>query len=215
MAPLHSLAPGAAHHRQLPGPLLTLASQRAFDPARQAGDRLDAGHRFDRALRSLVSHVSVRLGSDVEELATYATEFRVGLQRALSAVITAAVRHPTSIGFFNEAVPGFTVMVYKKEWPPAGAAKAVEAAEGAETGPMNGANPAGHEPASTQMTGLASDDPGVRAAGVIIDQFFRRTGNQVLIAECEDALLVFFPVSDLKRNLKEMGVYHTDPGPRP
>ena len=45
------------------------------------------------------------------------------------------------------------------------------------------------------------------AASVLAKQYFQRTKHRVVTVESEDALFVFFPVADLKKNLKEMGFY--------
>lgn len=42
----------------------------------------------------------------------------------------------------------------------------------------------------------------------MIDAFFQKTGNKTLSIENDDVLLVFFPVSDIQKNLKELGFYY-------
>jgi hypothetical protein len=57
---------------------------------------------------------------------------------------------------------------------------------------------------------LPADSPEGEAAGVVIGRFVDRTGNRVLVIEGDDALFVFFPVADLRKNLREMGFYYTE-----
>jgi hypothetical protein len=130
----------------------------------------------------LASDVAIALAEDIDELSTH-SEFRQGLQRVIHRILLVVARHQERISFFNEAIPGFTLMVFKKE--PITTSSSVQD----QTDDLSG-----------EMT----------AASVLIAQFFKRTGARVLAVEGVDVVCVFFPTSDVKRNLREMGFFLVD-----
>lgn len=144
----------------------------------------------ERALARLVSDVSSALAEAVDELRTYDTEFRTGLDRAWRYVLQRAAAQSEPVLFFNEAIPGFTLMMFKKD--------------------AGGVLSSGWEGGSETDTSPPCDTPEAAAAGAVIDQFVGRTGARVMVVEGDDVLFVFFPVTDLKKNLKEMGFYLTE-----
>ena len=46
----------------------------------------------------------------------------------------------------------------------------------------------------------------LKAASIIVTKFVERTGNSVITIETNDVVFVFFPSSDLKKNLDELGL---------
>lgn len=177
---------------------VSLAARRRRAPAAWESNQGVHKRRFTRALEdiepaaaALSQDVSSLLSEKIDELSTYHHDFRVGMNRVFLRVLRMACARAEQVVLFNEAVPGFTLMLFKKDpsrWAadaPASASKKAEA-EAEESGPE------------------------IAAAGQVITQFVRRTGDRVLTVESDDALFVFFPTSDVKRNLKEMGFYYTD-----
>lgn len=148
--------------------------------------------RFARALDdgevagSLAQDISTALAEQVDDLSTHHHEFKVGMVRVVSRVLRLAKARPERVALFNEAIPGFTLLLFKKDPDLALAPQA--------------------------MPGRSDPPPGpeIAAAGQVIAQFVHRTGHRVLTVETNDVLFVFFPASDVKRNLKEMGFYYTD-----
>ncbi len=151
----------------------------------------------ERAVQIMVSDISRVLGEAIDELCTYSTEFRVALTKAVLHVLRRSMTRQESVLIFNEAIPGHTVMLFKKgpssvEWQ----ASSTPASSGPDS------SQAGEAP--------LEDTPEAAAAGIVIDQFVRRTQHRVLVAEGDDALFVFFPVQDLRKNLRELGFYITE-----
>ncbi len=172
---------------------LSLAARRRRAPAAWESEQGIHKRRFTRALEEvdqaatlLSQDVSSLLSERVDELSTYHHDFRVGINRVFLRVLRMARERSEQVVLFNEAVPGFTLMLFKKDPASWTATEPTSEAVAAESGPE------------------------IAAAGQVISQFVRRTGDRVLTVESDDALFVFFPTSDVKKNLKEMGFYFTD-----
>lgn len=134
----------------------------------------------------LSGDIAVALAAEIDELSTYSASFRSALNRAFLRVLRLSLQKTETVLFFHEAVPGYTLMLFKK----------------AQATPWK-------EAASAQEPSL-DGSPEAQAAGVLIGQFFRRTKNRVLTVEHPDALFVFFPASDLRKNVREMGFFQTE-----
>lgn len=144
--------------------------------------------QHDQVAATLSQDVASVLASAVDELATHSQEFRTGMNRVFLRVLRMAREHSEQVMLFNEAVPGFMLMLFKKNPQQAnwGRVATSEEAQQAEGGPE------------------------LAAAGRVISQFVQRTKDRVLTVETDDALFVFLPASDIKKNLKEMGLYITE-----
>lgn len=144
---------------------------------------------INAAATALSNDLAVALAERVEEISTSNPDFRAGLYRAFLRVLTLAKRQTDQdVMLFPEAVPGFTVLLYKKE-------------PLSVTWKTEGKEPALDDPRKS---------PAMAASAAVIDAFVARTKNRVLVIESTDALFVFFPADDIKRNLKDMDLYHTD-----
>ena len=140
------------------------------------------------AATALSSDLATALAERVDELNTTHHEFRMGLHRAFQRVLTLAKRREQQVLLFDEALPGFTLMLFKKDPNAAGWT----------------------EPTKEPVLADPQQSPEMAASALVIESFVARTNNRVLVIESIDAVFVFFPASDIKRNLKEMGFYHTD-----
>lgn len=146
------------------------------------------GKDVSKAATSLAQDVSNTLAAQLDDLSTYHHDFKVGMTRVFTRVLRLAQERKEQVALFNEAVPGFTLLLFKKD-PSRWSAEATSA---------------------DSQAGMPSQAPELAAAGQVIAQFVQRTGDRVLTVETNDALFVFFPASDVKKNLKEMGFYYTD-----
>lgn len=144
--------------------------------------------QHDQAAAALSQDVASVLAASFDELATHGQDFRVGMNRVFLRVLRLARDYKEQVMLLNEVVPGFTLMVFKKDPQQAGwnATAPSDEAHQAEAGPE------------------------LAAAGRVITQFVQRTRDRVLTVETDDALFVFFPASDVKKNLKEMGFFFTE-----
>lgn len=144
---------------------------------------------LNAAATALSSDLAAALAERVEELSTSDHEFRTGLHRAFLRILTLAKRQNNNKPIlFDDAIPGFTALLYKK-------------ASFSETWKAKGKEPALEDPRQS---------PEMAASALVIEAFVARTRHRVLVIESPDAVFVFFPAADIKRNLKEMGFYHTD-----
>lgn len=140
---------------------------------------------FEKTALSLSSDITLALTMEIEELPSHKMEFRAKMQSTFMHILNAATLREEQVIFFNDAVPGFTLMLFKKK-------------------PID-------EVFDTPIEwDIYSDEdsPEAYAASVLAEQFFKSTKTKVISIESEDSLFVFFPVSELKKNLKEMGFYN-------
>jgi len=137
---------------------------------------------LEKTAFSLSGDISLALAMEIEDLPTHRSEFRQGMQRAFMHVLKAACAEEKKVIVFNDAIPGFVLMLFKKQ-------EMIESAKKEWT--------------------IEDDDETAesQAASVLAEQYFQRTKHRVITVESQDALFVFFPVADLKKNLKEMGFY--------
>lgn len=162
------------------------ANQSVMDARRKTVPLLDD---LNAAATALSSDLAAALAERVEELSTTDHEFRSGLHRAFLRILTLAKRQDNNKPIlFDDAIPGFTALLYKKE-------------PQADTWKQKGKEPVLDNPRQS---------PEMAASALVIEAFVARTKHRVLVIESPDAVFVFFPANDIKRNLKEMGFYHTD-----
>jgi len=172
--------------------------------------------RYTKAWQD-ISSTAITLGSDVasalaveiEELSTQHHEFRSGIQRAFVRLLIASQKREERVVLFDEAIPGFTLMLFKKDpaapcWVASAEAVVFEMEQKKSKSDKLKKSPS-----------IRSETPSVHsvesvAASKMIHQFFLRTLSKVLSVETDDAVFLFFPVSDLRKNLREMGYYFTD-----
>ncbi len=140
---------------------------------------------LEKTALSLSSDITLALSMEIEDLPSHKTEFRAKMQNTFMHVLKTATLREEQVIFFSDAVPGFALMLFKKK-------------------PMD-------EVFDTPIEwDIYSDEdsPEAYAASVLAEQFFKNTKTKVISIESEDSLFVFFPVLELKKNLKEMGFYN-------
>lgn len=133
----------------------------------------------------MANAISVALAEALQDLATHDHDFRVGMRRAVRAAMThvAALKAPR---MWQNLVPGFTLLALPIGTAAGGADSDGEAMTEAE----------------------AIDAPTARAAvAALAESFLARTGAELVALEADNGLLVLFPVSDVRRNLEEWGLY--------
>jgi len=137
---------------------------------------------LEKTAVSLSGDICLVLAMEIDDLPTHKSEFRQGMQRAFTKVLFRATQETKRVIVFNDAIPGFILMLFKKN---------VQSFE------------------ESQEWSIDNDEntSESEAASVLAKEYFQRTKHRVVTVESEDALFVFFPVADLKRNLKEMGFY--------
>jgi hypothetical protein len=164
--------------------------------SRWAPSMQDAGETTK--LAALLSNdVAVALGAELEDLET-GHEFRTSLHRVFLRVLRMAQEREEVVLFFNEAIPGYTMMLLKK---------------GAEAPKPQARNTKGLAPAPSPFdpnTASLEATPEGQAATLMIEAFFERTHSRAMTIEHPDALFVFFPAADLRRNVRDMGFYFVD-----
>ena len=159
--------------------------------------------KVSEALAQLLSNdIAIALGNQLEDLETSRHEFKRALLRVFMRVLTMARQRDEVVLFFNEAIPGYTLMILKKGVTPEPVTpKKSKGKVAKEESASDGFDPQGSH--------LESSPEG-QAAALMIESFFDRTSSQALTIEHPDALFVFFPATDFKRNVRDLGFYSLD-----
>lgn len=150
------------------------------------GERLlDDVHK---AARALSKDVSSSLFNRLDGSGAQYDEEKVEehMYRAFRRVLSEATRRESSpVLMFNDAIPGFTLMLlrYSREY----------------------SKNIGHVSA---VDGEVEDNinPQSAAAVAIMSAFVKRTGNRVLVIEATDSIFLLFPSDDLKQNLRKLSL---------
>lgn len=130
--------------------------------------------------------VTFALADQVDELAVCNSEFRMGLHRVARWTLTTLFRRAERCVVVPDAIPGYTVMAFKKP-------TALSARSNGETGEA-----------------LAQEGAEASATALIVERFLAKANHQILVIEAPDVLLTLFPVADLRKNLRDLGFYITD-----
>jgi hypothetical protein len=141
---------------------------------------------LDDTVTWMASAVIAVLDDALDDAGDFEGDFRAAFQRACRRVLTNAAEREENVLFFHDAVPGFTVILVKKD----GWLKALPKTL----------------PASSKTKALVDRERDGAVQG-LIETYVRRTGNRVLSIEGNDVSIVMFPVADLKNNLKDMGFW--------
>ena len=130
----------------------------------------------------LSSDISKFLSNELEELNIYSYAFRSGMERCLVRVLEALSKYEQSVVIFPESIPGFTMMVFKKnefQKP-----KELKSKKNNDFLPQE-----------------------FKVLDSVIGKFFEKNQQKVLLIENRDLLFALFPVSDAKKHLKAMDLY--------
>lgn len=148
-----------------------------------------------------------RLAEDIEDLHTTAA-FRTGFQRCCAKFLSMAASREERVLFFHESIPGFTVMVVKREgWtldemaPTRPRKTAIKKGNGHANGASRGVDTQGDVEQEDWETARN------KVVQQVIESFVSRTGNRVLTIEAQDVIVILFPAADLKKNLQDMGFW--------
>mgnify|MGYP001163437558 CR=1 FL=1 len=148
----------------------------------------------DFSLSVLCTDFSSALAEELDEVQTHHSDFKAALKRAFSSILSRLIKSDKSVVIFNEAVPSYTLMAFKKNMD--NNIKNVDFKEKLNSRTVKRVDCEKEVPESSMEWSAVSQ---------VIECYFQRTGNKVLAIEAEDVLLCFFPVADMKKNLREMG----------
>jgi hypothetical protein len=135
---------------------------------------------IDDIAKQLAQEVLLSLSEVLDDAQTQQHQFRGALASTAARVMRHINLSPERIGIYEEALPGFTLMVVKKDDGP------IEASE-----------------RDTPFEVKETED--YAAAGLLIEQFMKKTQQRIISIEHSAVLLVLFPVSDTRKHLKVLG----------
>lgn len=140
---------------------------------------------FEKTADFLSQEIARFITEKEDDIIPNHVEFRKIMYRIFIKVLKMAAERAEPVFLLDdETVPGFSVMLFKKtNYTP------VEKKEINEQDKHE-------EPQSIEL----------KAASIIVSKFVERTGNSVITIETDDVVFIFFPSSDLKKNLDELGL---------
>lgn len=131
----------------------------------------------------LAFEVGQVLSEEMDDLNVTSSLFRAGMERCFSRALSAMLAKEQSLFIFPDAIPGYTMLAFKK---------AVVVAK----------------PIKTARDPL--DEPQeMKVIETMFDRFFQRNRHKVLLIDSIDLIIVLFPFSHLRKSLKEMDLYIT------
>lgn len=133
----------------------------------------------------LASDIALFLSEEIEELNIYSYLFKSGLERCILRVLNSLYKQEQSVIIFPDSIPGFTLMVFKKT---------------TITIP--------DEPKPV-IRSPVEEIKEVQVLDSVINRFFSKNKQQVMLIETQDLLFALFPVADTRKNLKDMELYIT------
>ena len=181
---------------------VSLDVQKKINKRRKVVDPVEYTERHERARRFLdgVDEVSLwmsgavlsMLSEFVDDLAI-SGDVRTSFQKCCRRLLCSAASREERVMFFHEAIPGFTVLLVKKEGWGQSVASPAKAAPKTKT--------------SSRQNASQIEEERAEALEAIIGAYVNRTGNRVMSIDGSDVSLILFPVNDLKKNLQEMGFF--------
>lgn len=126
------------------------------------------------------------LSEEIEELNVYSYVFKSGIERALLRVLAILEKQDKPVVIFPDAIPGFTLMVFKKN------------------------NYINISDEVKDVKRSPSDEiKEIKVLDNVINRYFVKNQQKVIVMETGDLLFGLFPVADTRKHLKEMELYIT------
>lgn len=151
---------------------------------------IDPFDDIDLSAQLLAKEVSNMLKAEVEELNVFSHVFRIALERSIKRLLWDAKRNMLPINIYPETIPGFTLFLVRKE------INANIEMEDIEKKDKIGSNP--------------FRDKETNIVKSVMNTFFEKNEGKVMWIEYDNVILMMFPVSDTKENLKRMELYITE-----
>lgn len=133
----------------------------------------------------LAQDISAFLSDEIDELNVYSYMFKSGIERCILRVLNGLYKQPQPVVIFPDSIPGFTLMAFKKT--------VLEIKE--EIKPMKRAP--------------LEEIKEVQVLDTVINRFFAKNQQKVILIDNQDLLFALFPVADTRKNLKAMELYIT------
>jgi hypothetical protein len=134
----------------------------------------------------LAHDISNFLFEEIEELNIYSYKFRTGMERCLNRVLISLEKQTQPVVIFPDSIPGFTMMVFRKVVQTNIELEVIK-----------------------EKRNPVEEVKELQILDTVISRFFNKNQQKVILLETEDMLFSLFPVTDTRKNLKEMGLYIT------
>jgi hypothetical protein len=136
--------------------------------------------------RQITQDVLLALNAELDEVHFSGAAFRHVIESTTWRVMQHIDRSSERIGIYEEALPGFTLMVFKKN-----------------DGPIQESSADRFEKSVDEV----SSSEEMQAAEMLMENFFSKTQKNIMTIEHEHVIIIMFPVSDTKKHLKTIGLW--------
>lgn len=138
---------------------------------------------IDKYTTTLSNEIILFLGDELDELNVSSSIFRVGIRKSIERLLRNLDSSENTVTITPDGIPGFTLLAYKKS----------------EEQFFN----------STKINKVTENNTENEIIHSVIESYFIKSKKKVIVFDNEDLRLILFPVSDTKKNLKELDLYIT------
>ena len=138
---------------------------------------------IDKYTTTLSNEIILFLGDELDELNVSSSIFRVGIRKSIERLLRNLDSSENTVTITPDGIPGFTLLSYKKS----------------DEQFFN----------STKINKVAENNTENEIIHSVIESYFIKNKKKVIVFDNEDLRLILFPVSDTKKNLKELDLYIT------
>lgn len=147
----------------------------------------------------LAKEVASMLKAEVEELNIFSHIFRSALERSIKRMLWDAKKNMLPINIYPETIPGFSLFLLRKNIVQDG----VEENTKEEIKELD-------KKLSVKETSNPFRSKEKDVVKSVMNTFFERNQGKVIWIEFENIMMMMFPVSDTRDNLKKMELYFTE-----
>lgn len=148
---------------------------------------------LEMAAHKIAVDVAFFLAEEIDELNTMRREFRSGLEFAIKWTLGRILKQTERCLVIPDGIPGFTLLAFKKP--------SVDVL----LNPDVKTSWIGSKPQSAAEYSVEA-----QAVSLIVGKFLDKRSSKILAIETNDILFTLFAMDDMRRNLREMGLYYTD-----
>ena len=134
--------------------------------------------------QQMANDVCLALAIEVEELNVKSYDFRRAIESTTLRVMQHIDNSSERIGIYEEALPGFTLMIIKKDDE-----KIKESDE-------------------VDVSDDGADSTTFEAASMVMQQFLKKSKSSIISIDHKALVIVLFPVIDTRKHLKSLGLYN-------
>jgi hypothetical protein len=147
--------------------------------------------------KQMAQDVMLALNAELDDIHFTGAAFRRAIESTTLRVMSHIDQSDERMGIYEEALPGFTVMAFKKADGP------IQESTSPERNNLKNAHANG-----AGADGLVRDESAeYQAASMLAEHFLTKSKQSIISIEHDHVLIVMFPVADTKKHLKTLGLW--------